>query len=34
MLDCGLGNDKAWINVKTDKDVAINCEIVYADVTD
>jgi hypothetical protein len=33
-LDCGPGNDEAWINVKIDKDVAVNCEIVYADVTD
>ena len=28
-LDCGPGNDEAWINKITDKDEAINCEIVH-----
>jgi Ca2+-binding RTX toxin-like protein len=30
-LDCGPGNDEAWINVSTDHDTAINCEKVHTE---
>jgi RTX calcium-binding nonapeptide repeat (4 copies) len=29
-IDCGPGNDEAWINVSVDGDLAINCEILNA----
>lgn len=29
-LDCGPGNDEAWINSSHDHDTAINCETVHA----
>lgn len=30
ILDCGYGNDRAFINTSTDGDVAVNCEDVQA----
>lgn len=30
-LDCGPGNDEAWINVGTDHDVVKNCEVVHTE---
>jgi len=30
-LDCGPGNDEAWINVGTDHDVVKNCEAVHTE---
>jgi Ca2+-binding RTX toxin-like protein len=30
VIDCGPGNDEAWINTSHDGDVAINCETVHA----
>ena len=29
-IDCGSGNDEAWINTSQDGDTAINCETVHA----
>ena len=29
-IDCGSGNDEAWINVSQDGDTAVNCETVHA----
>jgi Ca2+-binding RTX toxin-like protein len=29
-IDCGPGEDEAWINVSNDGDVAINCESLHA----
>lgn len=29
-IDCGAGNDEAWINVSVDHDIAANCETVHA----
>lgn len=31
-LDCGPGNDEAWININTDHDVVKNCETVHTEV--
>jgi Ca2+-binding RTX toxin-like protein len=31
-IDCGSGNDEAWINISRDGDTAINCETVHSDV--
>jgi Ca2+-binding RTX toxin-like protein len=28
-IDCGPGNDEAWINVSVDGDTATNCEILH-----
>lgn len=30
IIDCGPGNDEAWINVSFDHDTASGCEIVHA----
>jgi Ca2+-binding RTX toxin-like protein len=30
-IDCGPGEDEAWINVGGDADVVVNCEIVHQD---
>lgn len=30
IIDCGLGNDEAWINVSVDHDIAGGCEIIHA----
>jgi len=30
MIDCGTGNDEAWINTSVDGDIAVHCEIVHA----
>jgi Ca2+-binding RTX toxin-like protein len=30
-LDCGAGNDEAWINVNTDHDTVKNCETVHTE---
>lgn len=30
-INCGAGNDVAWINVNTDHDTAINCETVHTE---
>jgi Ca2+-binding RTX toxin-like protein len=30
-LDCGPGNDEAWINVNTDHDTVKNCETVHTE---
>lgn len=30
VVDCGLGNDEAWINVSVDHDTASGCETVHA----
>jgi len=30
-LDCGPGNDEAWINSSVDHDTAINCETVHSE---
>jgi hypothetical protein len=29
LVDCGPGNDEAWINTSVDHDVAVNCETVH-----
>jgi Ca2+-binding RTX toxin-like protein len=29
ILDCGDGNDEAWVNVNTDHDEVKNCEVVH-----
>jgi Ca2+-binding RTX toxin-like protein len=29
ILDCGDGNDEAWVNVNTDQDEFKNCEVVH-----
>ena len=31
-LDCGPGNDEAWINFSVDHDVAVNCETVHGEI--
>jgi Ca2+-binding RTX toxin-like protein len=31
-IDCGSGNDEAWINVSDDHDTAVNCETVHSDI--
>ena len=31
-IDCGSGNDEAWINVSQDGDTAVNCEILHTDL--
>lgn len=28
-IDCGTGNDEAWINVSVDHDIAANCETLH-----
>jgi Ca2+-binding RTX toxin-like protein len=28
-IDCGAGNDEAWINVSVDHDIAANCETLH-----
>jgi hypothetical protein len=28
-IDCGPGNDEAWINISSDHDTAINCETLH-----
>jgi Ca2+-binding RTX toxin-like protein len=28
-IDCGLGKDEAWINIRNDRDVAINFETIH-----
>jgi Ca2+-binding RTX toxin-like protein len=28
-IDCGPGEDEAWINIRNDRDVAINCETIH-----
>lgn len=28
-IDCGPGEDEAWINISTDGDMAVNCEILH-----
>ena len=28
-IDCGPGEDEAWVNITTDGDVAVNCEILH-----
>jgi Ca2+-binding RTX toxin-like protein len=30
LIDCGPGNDVAWINVSVDHDIAVNCETIHA----
>jgi large repetitive protein len=29
ILDCGDGNDEAWVNLSVDQDQFINCEVVH-----
>ena len=31
-IDCGSGNDEAWINISQDGDTAVNCETVHSDI--
>ncbi len=31
-IDCGPGNDEAWINFSVDHDVAVNCETVHGEI--
>jgi Ca2+-binding RTX toxin-like protein len=33
-IDCGAEQDEVWINVRIDRDTAINCEIVHSDITE
>jgi Ca2+-binding RTX toxin-like protein len=32
IIDCGVGEDEAWINKLNDKDIAINCEKVHTEL--